>query len=183
MRVVVYCTGRSDPFVLKKFAEFAGFVGKRGISIKAAMKGNVFGVDDVLKRLPEIAQALCGEFEKLIVVLDGSELRKSKKHKSRGERIARAADAVPQGMTICIVYMNQYLEQVHKDCLPPKLHKEYDRESNKVRKSERFAKDMTKELAEKNTSYQDFAAALRCECRQPLTKESARAGKVFPEAS
>lgn len=183
MRVVVYGTGPSDPFVLKKFAEFAGIVGKQEVSIQAAGKGHVFGVDYILKELPQIAKTESRKFQKLVVVLDASELKKKKEHKSRREWMKRAVDAVPQGMTICIVYMNPYLEKVIRACLPREFHDEFDRKSNKVQKASRFTPRMTKELAESNTSYQDFVAALQCNCRRVLTTDNVRTGVVFPEAS
>jgi len=102
MRVVVYGTGRSDKIVLERFAEFAGLGDKRRIQVKGSPGGNLFGVDYILKQLPKIAEALCGEVEKLIIVLDASELRKKKEHKHRREWMEGAADAVPQGMTIVL---------------------------------------------------------------------------------
>jgi hypothetical protein len=179
MRVVVYCTGRSDKPVLERFA---GFAGQPHIPIRVGYGGGEFGVTVILNKLPEIAEFLIGQFEKVIVVLDSSELNDRKRNQPTRKWMEKAANAVPQGITICIVYMNLYLEEVIKACLPPELHDEFDREQNKVRQAMTFAGRIKKELAESNTSYEDFAAALKCDCRRVLTVDHVQAGMVFPEA-
>ena len=126
-KVILSCSGRSDKIVLEKFAELARFTLGQRIQIRGVGKGNQ-GVDYLLKTLPEIAKTASRTFQKMVIALDTSELREKNRHNFRRDWIAKAADAVPQGMTLCIVYMDAYLEEVMRACLLPESQDEFERE-------------------------------------------------------